>query len=119
MITEYRSIIFSNDELVKALRPIVEARGLSVDLIPSTIEMGLDPHQEEEIQVTYGLGSDKDDVVFNSREIGAAILNHCIERGIPLPRGCQKELAIRGDEIALVIRLENRTDDPAIEDDFE
>ncbi len=104
MILESRSIIFSNDELFLALRPLLEGRGLSADVSVTKIQPSLDA--EGEVQVTLHHSDNDEAETFISRELGAAVLNHCIDQGIPLPRGSYKELAIRGDMVALIVRLE-------------
>ena len=102
MILESRSIIFSEEELVLALRPLMATKALAPETEPDEIITGLD--NEGEVLITYKIGAD--DHTFTSKEVGAAILNHCIESSIPLPRGSFKELALRGDHVALIVRLE-------------
>ncbi|WND04129.1 hypothetical protein QGN29_07055 [Temperatibacter marinus] len=105
MILESRSIIFSEEELVIALKPLLSSRELSEDYEPQEILTGLDT--DGDVVVTYK-GEDAGEVIFESQELGAAILNHCIESEIPLPRGSYKELALRGDHVALIVRIETR-----------
>lgn len=116
MIIESRSIIFSSDELIMALRPVLESRGQNVNIVPDKMDLSLDG--ENEVSVVYHING-KADIHFNSREVGAAVLNHCIESGIPLPRGSYKELAVRGEHIALIVRLETGLAGGSIEDDGE
>ncbi len=104
MILESRSIIFSDEELFLALRPVLEGRGMQTDMDIEDIISRLD--REGEVNVSLILPDGADPVLFSSREVGAAVLNHCIDQGIPLPRGSYKELAIRGDHVALIVRLE-------------
>ncbi|WP_147453610.1 hypothetical protein [Eilatimonas milleporae] len=103
MILESRSIIFSDEELVLAMRPIMETKGLDQNLHPTAVVSELD--DEGEVAVRFE-SNGSEPVQFSSREVGAAVLNHCIDQGIPLPRGSYKELAIRGDHVALIVRLE-------------
>lgn len=105
MILESRSIIFSEEELVIALKPVLQAKGLEPDLDPDQIVTCLD--SEGDVAVHYKM-SGSDDVNFESREVGPAVLNHCIENDIPLPRGAYKELALRGDHVALIVRIESK-----------
>jgi len=104
MILESRSIIFSDEELFLALRPVFEGRGMQADMDIEDIISALD--QEGEVTVRIVLPDGAEPLLFSSREVGAAVLNHCIDQGIPLPRGSYKELAIRGNHIALIVRLE-------------
>lgn len=117
MILESRSIIFSDEELVLALRPVLEGRGKSSNLPLRDIISQLD--EEGEVSVRLELSDGSDPVLFNSREVGAAVLNHCIDQGVPLPRGSYKELAIRGDHVALIVRLESGKNPPVVDEDEE
>ncbi|WP_417458574.1 hypothetical protein [Kordiimonas sp.] len=117
MILESRSIIFSDEELVLALRPVLESRGASANPPISNVVSQLD--DEGEVTVRFDLSDGSDPVLFNSREVGAAVLNHCIDQGIPLPRGSYKELAIRGSHIALIVRLESGSMSSGIDEDEE
>ena len=116
MILESRSIIFSDEELFIALRPIIEGRGMSADISVDAVVTGLD--DEGEVAVTLEI-KDAEPIKFSSRELGAAVLNHCIDQGIPLPRGSYKELATRGDHVALIVRMESgvATTDIDLEDE--
>jgi len=117
MILESRSIIFSDEELVLALRPVLEGRGQSTNPPLKNIISELDEEGEVSVQMVLSDGSDT--ILFNSREVGAAVLNHCIDQGVPLPRGSYKELAIRGDHVALIVRLESGKSSSGIDEDEE
>jgi len=105
MIIESRSIIFTEEELVEALVPLLDAKEIPTSITPKKVETRFD--NEGEVEVTYHRSDSDDIVVFNSREVGAVIVNHCIERGVPLPRGSYKELTLRGEEVALIVRIES------------
>ena len=118
MILESRSIIFSNEELFLALRPVLEGRGKTVEATSvSEITASLDA--EGEVVVNLHLKDEAEPQYFEGREVGAAVLNHCIDQGIPLPRGSYKELAIRGEHVALIVRLETGGAHSDIEEDEE
>jgi len=114
MILESRSIIFSDEELFLALRPIIEGRGMQADMDIVEIISSLD--SDGEVRVRIELPDGAEPVLFSSREVGAAVLNHCIDQGIPLPRGSYKELAIRGDHVALIVRLETGASGAEVEE---
>lgn len=116
MILESRSIIFSDEELFLALRPVIEGRGMSVDLDITAINTGLDDEGEVAVSIEV---ADGETIQFASREVGAAVLNHCIDQGIPLPRGSYKELATRGDHVALIVRMETGSAGSEIDHDEE
>ena len=103
MILESRSIIFSDEELVVAFGSKIEERVEDTSIEPVAVKSALD--EEGEVNVTFDL-SDGNQIAFESAEVGPIVLNHCIEVGVPLPRGAYKELAIRGDHVALIVRLE-------------
>ncbi len=116
MILESRSIIFSDEELFLALRPVIEGRGKSADIAVAAINTGMDDEGEVAVSIEV---TDGEDLHFSSRELGAAVLNHCIDQGIPLPRGSYKELATRGDHIALIVRMETGAASAEIDEDEE
>jgi len=118
MILESRSIIFSDEELFVALRPVLEDRGISIDMEIADIISELDHEGEVNVSIHLPQG-EGDPITFTSREVGAAVLNHCIDKGIPLPRGSYKELAIRGDHIALIVRLETGAQNAEFDEDEE
>jgi hypothetical protein len=105
MILESRSIIFSDEELFLALRPVMESKGIRPDVPLKNITVRL--NGEGAVTTVFNLNDTTEAITFESDEIGPAILNHCIDQDIPLPRGSYKELSIRGDHIALIVRLES------------
>ncbi len=117
MILESRSIIFSDEELFVALRPILDARGMAADLPVRTISAR--SNEDGEVSATIEMTDGSDPVVVESGELGPAVLNHCIDQGIPLPRGSYKELAIRGDHVALIVRLETGSIQSEVDEDEE
>lgn len=117
MILESRSIIFSDEELLLALQPILEGRGMASDLPVRAVLTKLS--EEGEIAVTLEMTDGSQPIVIESNEVGPAVLNHCIDQGIPLPRGSYKELAIRGDHVALIVRLETGAVQSEIDEDEE
>lgn len=104
MILESRSIVFSDEELFLALRPVMEGKGIQPDIPLKDIKVQL--NDEGAVVAIFDLVDNPEQIVFESHELGPAVLNHCIDQGVPLPRGSYKELAIRGDHIALIVRLE-------------
>jgi hypothetical protein len=114
MILESRSIIFSDEELFLALRPVIEGRGIDGNVNIEEITSTLDNDGEVNVRIDVADGGEP--ILFSSREVGAAVLNHCIDQGIPLPRGSYKELAIRGDHIALIVRMETGASGAEVEE---
>ena len=117
MILESRSIIFSDEELFLALRPVLEGRGMGPDIPVRAVSVSLDDGGE--VRAFISMADDSEAVTVESAELGPAVLNHCIDQGIPLPRGSYKELAIRGDHIALIVRLETGSLPSEVDEDEE
>lgn len=117
MILESRSIILSDDELFLALRSILEGRGHSMDMAVKNVSAKL--NDAGEVTAVVELSDGSAPIVVETAEVGPAVLNHCIDQGIPLPRGSYKELAIRGDHIALIVRLESGAIQSEIDEDEE
>lgn len=115
MILESRSLIFSDEELLIAIRPILDSRGMAANQSVQTISANL--NEEGEVAVTIEMTSESEPLVIDSNEIGPALLNHCIDQSIPLPRGSYKELAIRGDHVAMIVRIETGTVPSDVDED--
>lgn len=104
MILETRSVILSDDELYMAVQPILKERGFDTDTPVASVNASFD--DASEVVVTVKTSDEAEPIVIETGELGPAVLNHCINNGIPLPRGSYKELTLRGDHIALIVRLE-------------
>jgi hypothetical protein len=101
MLFESRSIIFSDEELAEAMQPIFEERGMDnvTQIFPchdaaGEVMISIKELNEEETYIT-------------SAELAPIILKHCLDKKVPLPRNSSKELALRGDLLALIVHLEN------------
>lgn len=102
MIEESRSIVLSDSAVLAALVPLLEDAGVDPDEAPTDFQIGHDDMGEITVTLTF---EGKDPFVFDHVEAGRAILHHCIAQRIPLPRGSLKELALRGDQLALIVRI--------------
>ncbi len=117
MILESRSLILSDDEVYVALSSLMEEQGVTSEMTASKIETTM--NDEGDVIVIIAHEETDAPLTFEGKELGTAILNHCIARGIPLPRGSYKELTIRGDFIALIVRLETNQPSSDIDVDEE
>ena len=45
--------------------------------------------------------------------LGAALIMHCSEKSIPIPRGAERSLMVRDGELSLYLRIEERASEPA------
>ena len=101
MLFESRSIIFSDEELAEALQPLFEERGMDnvQQLLPGHDKAG-------EVRISVKELDHDGDAVITASELAPVILRHCLDKKVPLPRNSYKELALRGDQLALIVRLE-------------
>ena len=101
MLFESRSIIFSDEELAEAMQPIFEERGMGnvTNLYPCHDSAG-------EVMISVKQLDGDDEIQVTSAELAPIILQHCLDKNVPLPRNSFKELALRGDHLALIVRLE-------------
>lgn len=102
MLFESRSIIFSDEELAEAMQPIFEERGMDnvTQLCPCHDHAG-------EVMISVKEQNAQEETHITSAELAPIILKHCLDKKVPLPRNSQKELALRGDHLALIVHLEN------------
>lgn len=102
MLFESRSIIFSDEELAEAMQPIFEERGMDnvTQLFPCHDSAG-------EVMIWVKELNNEEETHITSAELAPIILKHCLDKKVPLPRNSFKELALRGDHLALIVRLEN------------
>ena len=87
------------------------------DIPVRTVSVSL--NDDGEVCATIEMADGSEAASVDSAELGPAVLNHCIDQGIPLPRGSYKELAIRGDHIALIVRLETGSLPSEVDEDEE
>ncbi len=104
MVTETRTIIFSDDDLMEALAPMVRRREKYVPKSqPYDIIKRIGRDSLFLLQVTYL--TDKVVLTFSEDELFTAVLVHCLKLKIPIPRRAEKVVESRGDEVALIIRI--------------
>ncbi len=102
MITEARSIVLSDNELITALRPLIGEGAIADDIAVENIQLNQDIEGNVDAAITF---EGDEEMSFNHNQLRAAILHHCMAQRIPIPRGVEKELTMRGDQIAMVIRM--------------
>ena len=107
MPTEIRKIVFSNEELKKA---IVLFSHRSVNKLPEGDLISCEVTSIDGINVRIKIrpwySEGEKIVVLSSTYIGAALSNYCMDCKIPIPRHAAKSLQIIGDNIALQINIE-------------
>ncbi len=100
---EIRNLMFQDSELIEALTPLMRKRG---DQIPGPQPLKLRKKFETgyklllEIDFTYDFQTRQ----FTGDEVLACAVAYCIKHKVPLPRQGSKEVDIRGDYVALIVR---------------
>jgi len=102
MASEFRQLVFENDELLEALleyfgnhdarvpRDGVRAAAIAADELNIELSGKGDSPQQQPLQLPAG-------------DVAAALIGLCRKRGIPLPRSAKKYLVVSGDNLALRI----------------
>jgi hypothetical protein len=105
---EIRNLMFTDEELIEALTPLMRKRG---DQIPGPQPLKLCKKFEPgyklvlEIDFTYDFQTRQ----FSGEEVLACLVAFCISRKVPLPRQGTKEVDIRGEYVALIVRSDVST----------
>ncbi len=104
MISETRTIMFSNDTLDNALRDFFQTMGspwpngyiqftrMAPNGVPLVTKFDPTTSQTHELQVS-------------AEELGVALVSYCIAHQIPLPQRGTKSIGVRGDNVALTIEM--------------
>ena len=96
MPTEYRKLVFSEEELKQALMEFCRSNGT---LLPTgeltTVELLEKP--DLSVRVEYESASeDLSETSLGRDQLAAALISYCSRRRIPVPRSAQKNLKIEG-----------------------
>ena len=106
MPSEHRQIVFSKKELNAAFAAYRESHD---DGIPEgrVIACSIDAHKRVAVLIAFlGEGRKKPEVAeIPASTVAAALILHCMENGIPIPRQSHKAVQQMGDNIALVVRV--------------
>jgi hypothetical protein len=103
MISEFRRLVFSSSELEKAIKAFNKEK---VAKLPDGEIVGLEIVGEPKICARlrvgdfYG-GSESQEVVVEAGYLAAAMLFHCTQSRIPIPKSPKKTLERVGDGLAL------------------
>lgn len=115
MPIEMRTLIFSRDEVAEALAEHAERGGGALPqgrVIHCQIACGPDlalvvklvPPERAQIQT----------VTLDAEAVGAALIDYCLRRAIPLPRNASRSLQVLGEALALSLAInETRAPLPA------
>ena len=109
MPSEFRRIMFTNNELIEAIHDYNE---IAQDKLPPGIILTCTPVSEAEVAVrleTVDQRSDETHVVELAPEVlGAALLRYCMKHRIPMPKSATKSIQIHGDEVSLNVEIKGR-----------
>lgn len=109
MVSEVRTLVFSNDELVQALEAFMDHREMAFPTEAQAIVTLTNVEDGNELAaiLTYDdAGSSQ--ISFTGQDVGTALVLFCMRQAIPLPRTHHKSVEWRGDNAALVIRHQTR-----------
>lgn len=114
MPTEIRKLIFSRDELAEAItnhrNGAHHDNGSKHDDLPSGSIMFCRVHQDTQLRVTVKILPDGETniqtVQLQPEFVGSALMQYCIDRKIPMPKGASKSLEAMGDNIAMNLSIE-------------
>jgi hypothetical protein len=110
MPSEFRQILFSNNELIEALYEYNQAAEVK---LPQGTIVSCTPVAEAKVAVRLELAnqaSGETQVASLAPElVAAALLRYCIQHRIPMPKGAAKSIQAHGAEISLNVRIEGRT----------
>ena len=107
MPTEIRKIVFSNEELKKA---IVLFSQRTTNKLPEGDLVSCKVKSEDGITVRIQIrplySEGEKTIVLSGTFIGAALSNYCMDCKIPIPRNATKSLQVIGDNVALQINIQ-------------
>jgi len=115
MASEFRQVVFGNEELRLALEEYFAGpderlpRGRIVSATITEDELNIELATEESL-------SGRRPARVPAEHVAAALIGLCRKRGIPLPRGSKKYIVVAGDNLALRIVMKQERLIEIIED---
>lgn len=107
MVTEFRRLVFSSNDMKIAIKTFNKdkARQLPAgDILEYKIID--EPNISCRVRVGDVNDSSKDqEVVVDASYLGAALIHHCLQNKIPLPKSAKKNLECAGDGLALSLTI--------------
>ncbi|HYC05144.1 MAG TPA: hypothetical protein VEB20_01505 [Azospirillaceae bacterium] len=109
MPTEIRHIIFTNDEVMRA---VVEYHKRTANPLPPGNVIRCAPEKvDQQIKLSLHVALDADGarqiLVLEEPVLAAALIFYCIQNKIPLPTKAAKSLQMVGEQVALKVTKEN------------
>ncbi len=104
MISEWRKLTFSEDELAHAISAYLRvARGIGAD--DRLGDIAIKDRDNVTLMVTVFSGTGGRDFELKPEAIAALMVAHCIRAKTPLPKRATKSIALDGDRVSLVLAL--------------
>ncbi len=109
MPSEFRRVMFTNNELIEAIH---DYNGISQDKLPPGIILTCTPVSEAEVAVRLEVVDQRSDemhvVELSPEVLGVALLRYCMKHRIPMPKSATKSIQIHGDEVSLNVEIKSR-----------
>ena len=109
MPSESRRLTFSLDEIRVAVTTYATRVGAQ---LPGGEIVGVasGPGPEQEVSLLFAVAGEETqrDAGFKTEFLGAALIMHCIEQNIPIPRKARRSLGIRDGVLSLYLNMEEQ-----------
>lgn len=105
MPTEVRRITFKPSELAEALG--AQSKAPDIEVSEAVLSFVVGPEGEQQLELTPR-GSAKGSggpLRMDAREVGAALVRYCLDRGVPIPKQASRSLALNVGNVALFIHM--------------
>jgi hypothetical protein len=106
VVAEYRQIVFSNDEVIRAIVAFdneQEARLPPGNIVACTLSRSAPLVARITLQEIYG--NEDHSVELNVSYLAAALIHACIDARIPIPKSAEKSLTTVGQTLSLNFTL--------------
>jgi hypothetical protein len=109
MPSEFRRIMFTNNELIEAIH---DHNQVSQDKLPRGMIVTCKPVAEADVAVRLELvdqcNGETHLAYLSPTVVAAALLRYCMKRKIPIPKKAAKSIEVHDDTISLNVRIEGR-----------
>ena len=112
MPTEVRRITFKRDELAEAL----QSQAAEIEVSESGLSFVQCPGGHQ-LQIVAGTSVEEADqtALLDAEIVGSALVRHCLDCGIPIPKKARRSLSINKGEVALWIHMDEEAEEAAVE----
>ena len=114
MPSELRRLTFSEREVMDA---VVSYAARTGGQAPQgelrAVHPGPEPDKNFRLDLNRAGAAGGDEVLLEAEVLGAALIMHCIEKNVPIPRRAERSLKVRDGELSLYLHIEERSKEPA------